>query len=83
MCGISYQGVGASQRVLVLAEIKMIVLTLIAMSMPEMEGGKYTVMDPLNVTSVPPVGRLILRSWTEFGREEIRGVKQQRLDADR
>ncbi|KIM63018.1 hypothetical protein SCLCIDRAFT_118388 [Scleroderma citrinum Foug A] len=55
-------------RVLAIAEIKMIVLTLIAMSMPEMEGGKYTVVDPLNVTSVPPVGRLILRSWTEFGK---------------
>ena len=59
----------------------MIVLTLIAISMPEMEGGKYTVVDPLNVTSVPPVGRLIFRSWTEFGEEDTKeGLRQQKLD---
>lgn len=35
-------------------------LTLLAISVPELEGGAYTVVDPLNVTSVPPVGRLLL-----------------------
>ena len=39
----------------------MIILALLATSMPEIEGGKYTVADPLNVTSVPPLGRLLLR----------------------
>lgn len=68
VCVVSQTKSRSFTIVLVLAEIKMIVLTLIAMSMPEMEGGKYTVVDPLNVTSVPPVGRLILRSWTEFGK---------------
>ncbi|KAL4075458.1 cytochrome P450, partial [Scleroderma citrinum] len=52
-------------RVLAVAEIKMIVMTLIATSMPVMEGGKYIVVDPLNVTSVPPEGRLVLHPWNE------------------
>lgn len=39
----------------------MIVLALLATSTPEIEGGSYVVVDPLNVTSVPPVGRLLLR----------------------
>ncbi|KAL4075466.1 cytochrome P450 [Scleroderma citrinum] len=48
-------------RILAVSEIKMIVLALLATSTPEIEGGKYIVVDPLNVTSVPPVGRLLLR----------------------
>ncbi|KAI6035883.1 cytochrome P450 [Pisolithus marmoratus] len=47
-------------RILAVTEIKMIVLTLLAISVPEIEGGRYDVVDPLNVTSVPPVGRLLL-----------------------
>jgi len=39
----------------------MIVLALLATSTPEIEGGKYIVTDPLNVTSVPPLGKLLLR----------------------
>lgn len=35
-------------------------LTLLAISVPEVEGGEYIVVDPMNVTSVPPVGRLLL-----------------------
>ncbi|KAI5995715.1 cytochrome P450, partial [Pisolithus marmoratus] len=47
-------------RILAVTEIKMIILTLLAISVPEIEGGQYTVVDPLNVTSVPPVGQLLL-----------------------
>ncbi|KIN93572.1 hypothetical protein M404DRAFT_35974 [Pisolithus tinctorius Marx 270] len=47
-------------RILAVTEIKMIVLTLLAISVPEVEGGEYIVVDPMNVTSVPPVGRLLL-----------------------
>ncbi|KAH7884901.1 cytochrome P450 [Phlebopus sp. FC_14] len=47
-------------RILAVTEIKMIVATILAIATPELEGGKYTVVDPLNVTSVPPVGRLLL-----------------------
>ena len=37
-------------------EIKMIVLAVLALSEPRLEDGKYTVVDPLNATSVAPVG---------------------------
>lgn len=47
-------------HILAVTEIKMIVLTLLAISVPEVEGGEYIVVDPMNVTSVPPVGRLLL-----------------------
>lgn len=33
---------------------------VLALSMPEIEGGKYVIVDPMNVTSVPPVGKLLL-----------------------
>ncbi|KIJ58753.1 hypothetical protein HYDPIDRAFT_119272 [Hydnomerulius pinastri MD-312] len=42
-------------RILAITEIKMIVSTLVAIATPELEGGKYKVVDPLNITSVPPV----------------------------
>lgn len=38
----------------------MIVFTLLGLAYPELEGGKYTVVDPLNATSVPPAGKLLL-----------------------
>ena len=41
-------------------EIKMIVLTILNLSYPTLEGGKYTVVDPLNITSVQPSGKLFL-----------------------
>lgn len=41
-------------------EMKMIVFTLLGLAYPSLEGGKYTVVDPLNATSVQPAGRLFL-----------------------
>lgn len=45
-----------------ITEIKIIALLVIAHSTPEIEGGKYVVVDPMNVTSVPPVGQLLLHA---------------------
>jgi hypothetical protein len=46
------------------SEIKMSVLTLILASTPELEGGQYTIVDKLNVTSVPPQGHFRLSPLT-------------------
>jgi len=51
-------------RALAVAEIKMSVLTLILVSTPELEGGRYDIVDKLNITSVPPQGRFRLRPLT-------------------
>ncbi|KAK0222167.1 cytochrome P450 [Armillaria fumosa] len=48
-------------RALAVAEIKLAVFFLIGRAFPSLEGDKYEVVDPLNVTSVPPVGQLLLR----------------------
>ncbi len=42
-------------------EIKLAVFFLIGRAFPSLEGDKYEVVDPLNVTSVPPLGRMLLR----------------------
>ncbi|EKM52473.1 uncharacterized protein PHACADRAFT_211727 [Phanerochaete carnosa HHB-10118-sp] len=47
-------------RVLAVAEMKMIALTILSLAHPILEGGKYTVVDPLNITSVQPAGKLFL-----------------------
>ncbi|KAF7302845.1 hypothetical protein MKEN_01246600 [Mycena kentingensis (nom. inval.)] len=47
-------------RILAVSEIKMIVWSLILKATPRLEGGGYKIVDPLNVTSVPPDGQLIL-----------------------
>lgn len=39
-------------------EIKMIVLAVLALSEPRLKDGAYTVVDPLNATSVAPVGTI-------------------------
>ncbi|KAI6042165.1 cytochrome P450 [Pisolithus marmoratus] len=46
-------------RTLAVTVIKMIVFTLLAVSVPEAEGGEYVMTDPLNIMSLPPVGRVI------------------------
>ncbi|KAK0437130.1 cytochrome P450 [Desarmillaria tabescens] len=48
-------------RALAVAEIKLAVFFLISRTFPALEGDKYEVVDPLNITSVPPVGRLLIR----------------------
>ncbi|KAG6859088.1 hypothetical protein C0995_011634 [Termitomyces sp. Mi166 len=47
-------------RNLAIAEIKLMVLTLISRVDVFMEGGKYEVIDPLNTVAVPPRGQLLL-----------------------
>jgi hypothetical protein len=47
-------------RVLAIAEIKLMVLTLISRVDISMEGGKYEIIDPLNTVAVPPRGQLLL-----------------------
>ncbi|KAK0185685.1 cytochrome P450 [Armillaria mellea] len=42
-------------RALAVAEIKLAVFFLIGRAFPSLEGDKYEVVDPLNITSVPPV----------------------------
>ncbi|KAJ7511834.1 cytochrome P450 [Mycena galericulata] len=51
-------------RVLAVSEIKMIVWSLIIKSTPRLHGGKYKIVDPLNITSVPPEGQLILEPFS-------------------
>lgn len=41
-------------------EMKMIAFTILNLAYPTLEGGKYTVVDPLNTTSVQPSGKLFL-----------------------
>jgi hypothetical protein len=48
----------------VVPEIKLMIFALIARADLSMEGNKYTVIDPLNTTAVPPLKRghlLIIR----------------------
>ncbi|KAJ7695418.1 cytochrome P450 [Mycena rosella] len=47
-------------RQLAIAEIKLMIFALIARADLSMEGNKYTVIDPLNTTAVPPRGQLLL-----------------------
>ncbi|KXN91525.1 hypothetical protein AN958_12767, partial [Leucoagaricus sp. SymC.cos] len=47
-------------RFLAIAEIKLMVLTLISRVDIFMEGGKYEIVDPLNTVSVPPHGQLLI-----------------------
>ncbi|KAJ7238517.1 cytochrome P450 [Mycena haematopus] len=47
-------------RILAVSEIKIIVWSLIVKATPRLEGNKYEIVDPLNITSVPPKGELIL-----------------------
>ncbi|KAJ6541702.1 cytochrome P450 [Mycena capillaripes] len=47
-------------RILAVSEIKMIVWSMIVKSTPRLEGNKYKIVDPLNITSVPPQGQLVL-----------------------
>ncbi|KZT01479.1 cytochrome P450 [Laetiporus sulphureus 93-53] len=47
-------------RYLAVTEIKMIVWSMVCRATPRLEGDAFTVIDPLNVTSVPPEGELIL-----------------------
>jgi hypothetical protein len=42
------------------SEIKLMIFALIARADLSMEGDKYTVIDPLNTTAVPPRGQLLL-----------------------
>lgn len=43
------------------AEIKCWILALVKASRFELEGGRYEVVDPYNITSVPPRGRLLVQ----------------------
>ncbi|KAJ7811771.1 cytochrome P450 [Mycena olivaceomarginata] len=51
-------------RILAVSEIKMIVWSLIAKATPRLVGNKYKIVDPLNITSVPPQGELILEPFS-------------------
>ncbi|KAJ6595831.1 cytochrome P450 [Mycena vulgaris] len=42
-------------------EIKLMIFALVGRADLAMEGGKYTVIDPLNTTAVPPRGQLLLK----------------------
>ncbi|KIJ46654.1 hypothetical protein M422DRAFT_249810 [Sphaerobolus stellatus SS14] len=46
-------------RVLAVTEIKLIIWSFIRHASPSLEGGKYRILDPLNITSVPPEARII------------------------
>ncbi|KAE9408989.1 cytochrome P450 [Gymnopus androsaceus JB14] len=48
-------------RILAIAEIKLIVLFLLARADIALEGNKYKIVDPLTITSVPPEGCLLLK----------------------
>ncbi|KAF7302456.1 hypothetical protein HMN09_00879700 [Mycena chlorophos] len=50
-------------RVLAVSEIKMIVWTLVLKATPRLVGNKYQIVDPLNITSVPPEGDLIFENF--------------------
>ncbi|KAJ7166517.1 cytochrome P450 [Mycena crocata] len=69
MSSVSYIPFGLGRwacpgRVLAISEIKMIVWSIIVKATPRLEGNKYQIVDPLNITSVPPEGRLILESFS-------------------
>ena len=46
--------------VVVFAEIKMIVWSVLCRATPVLRGGAYSVPDPLNVTSVAPTGEMTM-----------------------
>ncbi|KIY54029.1 cytochrome P450 [Fistulina hepatica ATCC 64428] len=52
-------------RTLAVAEIKLILLHLLARATPTLEDNSFEVIDPQNITAVPPVGRLYLTPWTD------------------
>ncbi|KAL5513579.1 hypothetical protein ACEPAH_3978 [Sanghuangporus vaninii] len=52
-------------RVLAVAEIKMIVMSIICQARPVLKDGIYNVVDPLNVTSVAPKGEITLIPYTK------------------
>lgn len=47
------------------AEIKCWILALVKAARFELEDGKYEVVDPYNITSVPPRGRLLVQGHDE------------------
>ncbi|KAJ7053982.1 cytochrome P450 [Mycena amicta] len=51
-------------RVLAVSEIKMIVWSLIVKATPHLDGNTYKIVDPLNVTSIPPEGKLKLERYS-------------------
>ncbi|KAJ6489592.1 cytochrome P450 [Mycena vitilis] len=51
-------------RILAVSEIKMIVWSMIVKSTPRIVGNKYKIVDPLNITSVPPQGDLVLEPFS-------------------
>ncbi|KAJ7146386.1 cytochrome P450 [Mycena epipterygia] len=51
-------------RVLAVSEIKMIVWSIIVKATPRLNGDRYKIVDPLNITSVPPEGELILEPFS-------------------
>ncbi|EGN93828.1 hypothetical protein SERLA73DRAFT_163251 [Serpula lacrymans var. lacrymans S7.3] len=66
---ISYHPFGLGRwacpgRVLAVAEMKMIVWSIVSKATPRLKDNTYQVVDPLNVTSVPPVGELILEPFS-------------------
>ncbi|KAJ7045118.1 cytochrome P450 [Mycena alexandri] len=69
MSSISYIPFGFGRwacpgRILAVSEIKMIVWSIIVKATPRLEGNEYKIVDPLNVTSVPPEGVLILEPFS-------------------
>ncbi|KAJ7157267.1 cytochrome P450 [Mycena filopes] len=69
MSSISYIPFGFGRwacpgRILAVSEIKMIVWSIIVKATPRLKGNEYRVVDPLNVTSVPPEGVLILEPFS-------------------
>lgn len=53
-------------RFLAIAEIKLLVFTLLARMEAELVGGQYTVVDKLNATSVPPEAKFLLKVRGKF-----------------
>ncbi|KAJ7083407.1 cytochrome P450 [Mycena belliarum] len=51
-------------KLLAVSEIKMIVWSIIVKATPRLVGNKYKIVDPLNITSVPPEGTLILEAFS-------------------
>jgi cytochrome P450 len=47
-------------RTLAIAEIKLFMLILIMKCNPRLEGDSYQIVDPMNVTAVPPQGQFLL-----------------------
>ena len=45
-------------------EIKMMIWAIIDRTTPKLDGD-YRIVDPLNITSVPPEGRIVLEKYTD------------------